>query len=278
MPYARRAGVRLYYEWHGGATPCPGDGRHTTPVVFVRGLSRSLRYWLALADRMAAAWPLLVLDNRGIGRSGDDGLPFRTTTLADDVVAVLDDAGVARAHVFGLSLGGMIAQELVLRHPDRVARLVLGATTSGSRAGHSPSVRSVATLLLANALPRPLAGRLVGPLVLARLAPAERGAILARWAAIAKAEPPSRWTVIRQLVAAQMHDTWEWLASIATPTLCLVGAEERLVPKANTRLLADRIPGARYVEVAGCGHDFPADDTDTTFRLLDSFFQEEDAR
>jgi pimeloyl-ACP methyl ester carboxylesterase len=269
MPFATSAGARIYFEWRSRPEDHPG----VRPVLFLRGLSRTLRFWLGLADRFAARWPLLLLDNRGIGRSLDDGKPFSMATLADDVAAVLDAAGVEAAHVFGISLGGMIAQELALRHPARVDRLVLGATTPGPAHGHAPPLAAVATLLVANALPRRLAGALVLPLVLARLPRAEQALVGEAWDRLARLEPPSRWTVVRQLLAARRHDTWERLPSVTAPTLCLVGAADRLIPGANTRLLAERIPGARYVELAGCGHDFPADDEAGTFAAIDGFLR-----
>jgi len=272
MPIATSTGARLYWEWRSRPEDHP-EG--TRPVVLLRGLSRTLRFWLGFADRFAARWPLLLLDNRGIGRSVDDGRLFTTATLADDVAAVLDAAGVPAAHVFGISLGGMIAQELALRHPQRVARLVLGATTPGGRHGHAPSWRALATLLGANLLPRRLAAGLVLPLLLARLPRAEQQRVDEEWARLVGLEPPARGTVVRQLLAARRHDAWDRLPSIAAPTLCIVGALDRLIPMANTRLLADRIPGAEYVELAGCAHDFPADDEPGAFAAIDRFFRGE---
>lgn len=268
MPYVERGSARIYWEWRGQPVGAP-----ETPVVLLRGLARSLRFWLGLSDRFAARWRLLLLDHRGIGRSLDDGRPFTTATLADDVAAVFDAAGVGAANVFGLSLGGMVAQELVLRHPERVARLVLGATTPGPRHGRRPSPRTVATLLAANAAPRKVAGLLTMPLVVNRLPKDERDALGAEWDRLMRLEPPPRWTVLRQLLAAQRHDTWDRLPEVRTPTMCIVGAEDRLMPRENTRLLAERIPGAEYVALAGCGHDFPADDTDGTFTAIDRFFR-----
>ena len=274
MPFATRGAVRIYWEWRRRPEDAPG-GR--TPVVLLRGLSRSLRFWLGLAHRLAERSSLLLLDNRGIGRSLDDGRRFTIADLADDVVAVLDDAGVARADVFGISLGGMIAQELVLRHPERVGRLALGATTPGPRHGRRPALLAVATLLAANALPRRLAGALSLPLVLSRLPRAERDEVGREWDRLMRLEPPGRGTVLRQLLAAQGHDTWDRLPLVRVPTLCVVGSADRLIPKENSRLLADRIPAARYVELAGCGHDFPADAPDETVAVLDRFFGEDAA-
>ena len=266
MPTTEHAGAKLYYEWRDKP-----DGAPDTPLVLLRGLSRSLRFWLDIADRFSERWHLLLMDNRGIGRSSDDGRPYRVGTLADDVAAVLDAAGVDRAHVFGLSLGGMIAQELALRHPERVDRLVLGATTPGPRHGQRPSPRTVATLLGANAFPWRFARAFVEPLLVEKIQGEARRATLDAWTQLTHDEPPTRWGVLRQMLAAQLHDTWDRLPLLRAPTLCIVGSEDRLMPKANTRLLTERIPNARYEEMAGCGHDFPADDPAEAVDRIHSF-------
>lgn len=268
MPYAERAGAKLYYTWRDEPKGAPA-----TPLLLLRGLSRSHRFWLELADLFGERYRLLLMDNRGIGRSADDGRPYRVGTLADDVASVLDAAGVERAHVFGLSLGGMIAQELVLRHPERVERLVLGATTPGPRHGQRPAPRVVATLLAANALPWRHARTFVEPLLVEKLQGAARRKTLDAWTALIEEEPPARWGVLRQLLAAQLHDTWSRLPLIRSRTLCIVGSNDRLMPKENTRLLADRIPNALYRELAGCGHDFPADTPPETVEIIDEFLR-----
>src|SRR3984893_5630964 len=91
-------------------------------------------WWRTVPVLAAAGLRVLTFDNRGVGRSDRPPGPYSTALMADDAVAVLDAAAVQRAHVYGISLGGMIAQEIALRHPDRVVRLVLGATTPGGKA------------------------------------------------------------------------------------------------------------------------------------------------
>src|SRR5213075_783205 len=100
-------------------------------------------------DLLPTRQRLLVIDNRGVGKSDATWPPYSTARLADDVAAVMDHAGVARAHVFGMSLGGMIAQQLALRHPQRIDRLILGCTTPGGRSAHPTPVRSQRALVRA---------------------------------------------------------------------------------------------------------------------------------
>jgi pimeloyl-ACP methyl ester carboxylesterase len=123
MPYAQRRDCRLYYELSGDST---------LPVlVLIRGLARSKSYWGPLVPLLAPHLRLLLVDNRGVGRSDATWGRYTTRQLADDILGVMDAARVDRAHVFGMSLGGMIAQEFALRHSKRVKTLTLGCTHCG---------------------------------------------------------------------------------------------------------------------------------------------------
>ena len=133
MPIARRDDLRLHYE----LTPA-GAREAGTPVVLVMGLGVSATGWWPTVPILAESRPVIAFDNRGVGRSDRVPDPYSTPEMADDAIAVLDGAGFERAHVYGISLGGMIAQEIVLRHPDRVAGRVMGATAAGGPDAISP--------------------------------------------------------------------------------------------------------------------------------------------
>jgi pimeloyl-ACP methyl ester carboxylesterase len=120
------AGARIHYEVHESHA-----GPGAPAVVLIQGLGLSSRFWFDLPDRLRPKWRVVLLDNRGVGRSDRPRGPYRMAAMADDVAAVLNAAGVQRACIVGISLGGMIAQHVALRHPARVAGLVLLATTAG---------------------------------------------------------------------------------------------------------------------------------------------------
>src|SRR3954471_19615926 len=115
--------TRLYWE-------STGEGE---PVLLVMGLGLSGGAWWRTVDTLSRDFRVITFDHRGVGRSRGLTPAYTTEALADDALAVLDAVGIERANVYGLSLGGMVAQQLALRHPRRVSSLVLGATTPGGR-------------------------------------------------------------------------------------------------------------------------------------------------
>jgi pimeloyl-ACP methyl ester carboxylesterase len=241
----------------------------------VQGLGLSSRFWFDLPERLATgAKPrrVVVLDNRGVGRSDKPRGAYRMATLADDVAAVLDAAGVEKAIVVGISLGGMIAQHVALRHPDRVAGLVLLATTAGVPYARLPKARALATLL---GLPiagrfRPSAqvGRSLARLLLAEKDVPRARELLSQWPAAMRAEPMLPRSYFAQLAAVATHSTGSRLRRIACPTVVVTGDEDILIPPHNSRLLARLIPGAHLEVVRSCGHAIPASDPDCIERAL----------
>jgi pimeloyl-ACP methyl ester carboxylesterase len=191
--------------------------------------------------------------------------------MADDHASVLDAAGIAKSHVFGISLGGMIAQQIALRHPGRVDRLVLGCTTPGGKHAVRIAREAVLGLMRASAGPVDRAMRNVAPLLLSAETLRDRPEIVEQWIAIALAEPRRRAGFLGQFLAAGFHDTWRRLPSITARTLVVTGDADRLIPPDNSRLLAERIPCAKLQFIASAGHDFPSDRPGETADLLSDF-------
>jgi pimeloyl-ACP methyl ester carboxylesterase len=257
MPHATRNGCRLYYDF-------AGDG--ATTLVLIRGLARSSSYWGPLLPLLAPRLRLLLVDNRGVGRS-DARPPYSTRELADDIAAVMDAAGVDRAHVFGMSLGGMIAQELALAHPSRIDRLVLGCTTpGGKRAKKTPLSSRIA--MLGSAFGR-------HDRVFAMLASDDslraRPEIRERWLALGKSERVPPRALLGQALAALRHDAFDRVAQIAAPTLVITGDDDAIIDPENSRLLAAAIPNARLVLLPGARHDFTTDRPDDAARAIVEF-------
>lgn len=232
-----------------------GVGR---PIVLVHGLGLAGDDWVALPDRLAArGYTVITPDARGTGASDAPPPPYFMSDLADDLAAVLRVAGARPAVVAGISLGGMVAQHLALRHPDTVAGLVLAATTCGPPWGRPVGPIAIASLLASIVLP-PRWSRIHGLL-------AHPASLLARpdllepLEAAIRAIPPDRRRngLLGQLTAAALHATGHRLGRIRVPTEVIVGETDRIIPTANARVLARRIPNARLTIVPRTGHVFP---------------------
>jgi 3-oxoadipate enol-lactonase len=245
MSHASSNGVRLAYE-------VLGEGE---PLLFVQGLGYDRSGFGPLPRLLADDFGVIVFDNRGVGESDVPDGPYSVTELAADAVAVMDAAGVERSHVLGVSLGGFIAQELALAHPERVRRLVLVSTAPGSvppsfpmpqrgvdAFSRFPQMEREAglRLMVENSLGDHSVQRrpeLVEEIYRYRL---ERAPSLAGWQA--------------QAYAGATFDAYERIPGIAAPTLVIQGGADTVIDPRNADLLVERIPGARLHLVPDRGH------------------------
>lgn len=268
MPYANRGTHRLSYETVGRVD--------APPLLLVMGMSFSARAWGPLPERLAEVFRVVVFDNRGAGESTAPLRPFGIGNLADDAAAVLNAAGAGPAFVFGISMGGMIALELALRHPGRVKALALGATFAGWRESRKASLPVMAEVIAGGALSRMGSHRLIaGALVSKELA----GSDLARFGAwIQTTGRVSPRVLAQQLAAVTVWDATSRLCEIRVPTLALTGDADQLVPVENSRRIVESIPGARLVLLPGAGHCFPLERFEETARELTGFFREAASR
>jgi 3-oxoadipate enol-lactonase len=260
MPVLHRASHFLHYD-------TAGD-RKRPPLLLIMGLAVSSRAWGRLPELLSRDFYVLTFDNRGTGRSARTGFAYRMRDLADDAAAVIEAAGLPSAHVFGISMGGMIAQELALRHPERVRSLALGATFASFRKGHRASLRQSLDLVALN-LGFTAAERVARLLVSAEWEARNPGGAL-EW--IRGAEPAGFRLALAQLLAVARHHTLERLANIRAPTLVITGDADRLVPPHNSEVLAQLIPGARLLVLPGAGHCFPLEREEETMRALREHF------
>ncbi|MBS1889400.1 MAG: alpha/beta fold hydrolase [Actinobacteria bacterium] len=207
-------------------------------------------------SRLEADFDCVVFDNRGIGDSGPAEAPFTIADLAADALAVMDAAGLETAHVLGISMGGMAAQELALAHPDRLRTLTLGCTYPGGPGSSLIAPQDAGPLLAA--MGSGDLERLFRAAYEVNLSPAFRAdeSHYADFAAMAGALPARRQTVQLQLQAIGSHDTQARLAQIAAPTLVVHGTADKMIPVANGELIAASIPGARLELLEGVGHMF----------------------
>ncbi|HYC53793.1 MAG TPA: alpha/beta hydrolase [Candidatus Binatia bacterium] len=248
MPYASIDGGKIYYESHG-----QGD-----PVLMIMGFGAPMRWWFPQVPVLSRSHQVVTTDHRGIGRSQCDDRPVTMELLASDAIAVLDDLGIERAHVVGLSYGGMIAQELALMHPQRVGKLVLLETNCGGAHTEQPDGEIIGDLLGTLMLDQPEDPRDVIRKIGPTLFPGdyldshfdEITALLQDSGFSAAGAP----TLAAQMAAVMGHDTYERLPQLTSETLIVTGEHDVLVPPGNAEILRSRIPRSTVAVLAGAGH------------------------
>jgi 3-oxoadipate enol-lactonase len=250
MPFADRGPAGLYYESRGRGPA----------VLLVMGLGMTLTAWWRTVPVLAGSFRVLAFDNRGVGRSDPAPLPYTVAQMADDAVAVLDAAGEDAAHVYGISLGGMIAQEVALRHPERVRALVLGATTPGGSRATAPEDSALGFFARAAAMGTEETAWASVPLIYAERTRRRHADRIADDIARRVRFPVDSRAYGRQVAAAVAHSTSARLRHITAPTLVVHGEEDAIVPPGNARVLADAIPDARLRLLPRAGHLYVTDD------------------
>lgn len=263
MPTIRVGDLDMYYEIYGQGAP----------LLLIMGLNGNLLSWGPLLPaRLAERYQVILFDNRGAGRTDQPPGPYSMAQMSDDTAGLLEALGVERAHVFGASMGGMIAQHFALDHAGRLDRLILGCTTCGMAHGVPPA-----------------------PEVLAYLAPQpDLSPFEAAWRGMPIVYPPefleANTPMLEELVRtacqyptqphayeAQLgavmatHDTYDRLPEIHAPTLALTGTRDVLIPPENSRILAERIPNAQLHEIEGAAHIFPISHLDATVAAISAF-------
>ena len=236
MPFVESNGIRIHYEQQGVGPD----------VLFIGGLSADLRCWEPQRAALAAHFRLTMFDNRGVGRSDAPDEPYSTRLMAEDAAGLLDALRIERAHIIGTSMGGMIAQELAIAHPEKIDRLVLAC--SRMKAGPARVAMGPVSRWLAEhekELPRAQRALLTLPWMWSPAFVRDEEKVVAMMAGIAADPIPiPLHGYLRQNEATIAHDTTGRLGAIRAPTLVLVGAEDILTPPSASQVLADNIPGA----------------------------------
>lgn len=229
------------------------------PLLLLRPLGGSVVSWTPFAELLARRCRVVAFDPRGAGCSSPAPRATTTRTMARDAVAVLDALAIAEAHVYGLSLGGMVASWLALDAPDRVARLVLASTPVRGSAVHAGGWRRALALARCLARPARAAEACLAVAILSEGFRRRRPADVARIAARAGERPASHRGLLALLAAAARHDVRDRMADVRAATLVVAGADDALVPPDAQRALATTVPRARCTVVHGAGHDVSAE-------------------
>ncbi|MFM8896148.1 MAG: alpha/beta fold hydrolase [Actinomycetales bacterium] len=259
MPVIDHDGASLNFEVAGSGPP----------VLLIMGLGYPMDAWWRVWPWLCEEFTGIRFDNRGVGRTGSDAAaPYTVERMATDGLAVLRAAGFNRAHVWGISMGGMIAQEIAIEQPDAVDRLILGCThPGGPDAVFSDEVRA----LLANrsGLTPRQAAEVSVPYV---YAPTTDPGRIKEDIEVRMAIPTSPEGYDGQLRGVALwQGSGQRLERISAPTLVMHGAQDRLVTAVNGHFIAERIPGAGWLEIPRASHIFWTDQPEVTQQAVTDF-------
>lgn len=247
MPTARVDDISIEYYVEGAGPP----------LLMIMGWIGHANFWgKPFLERLRPHFRIIRFSNRGTGLSDKPGGEPTIRLMADDAAGLLRELGIERAHVLGISMGGMIAQELVLNYPQAVQGLVLGCTTCGFAHGVAPATDELRGPSPATATPqervRQLLAAAATPEFLAQANPQFWQWLSATWFAA-----PTPWESIgKHFLAIQSFDTYERLPQIKAPTLLIHGDRDILIPAENAEVLRARIPGSQLRIVPGVAHMF----------------------
>lgn len=261
MEQAKVGDTLIYYR-------TTGEGH---PLVMIMGLTATLDWWdPSFLERLSERYELLVFDNRGAGRTeappGDVTIPL----MATDTAGLMDAVGFERAHVLGISMGGMIAQQLALDYPGKVDRLVLCATFCGGQETVYAEREVLMKMLDRSGTPEQRVRRttsLLFPDEWLEENPDYFEDFLERFSIA----PTTEENAARQFMATVQFNTYDRLPEIENPTLVACGTEDVIIPPENSKILAQRIPDARLVEFEGAGHGFTQQCQGELFEVLTDF-------
>jgi 3-oxoadipate enol-lactonase len=262
MPYAISDGTRIYWEESGSGAP----------LLLIMGLGYSHEMWHRTRPVVSAHYRTILFDNRGVGKSDVPSGAYSIAQMATDAAAVLDAAGIATAHVLGLSMGGMIAQEFALKYPDRVNRMVLGCTGCGG-SNAIPAAQNVLDVLMARAgMTADEGAEAMVPYIYDASTPRER---IEEDLAIRRRCFPTAAGYMGQLQAILSWTSFGRLAGIHAPTLIIHGETDQLIPPGNAPILAQAIPDSSLVMLPNASHLFVTDQPEESHRAVLAFLSGE---
>ena len=246
--HAHNGELRIAYELRGTLH------RRRRWLTLIQGLGFDSSGWGPVLGNLGEHFRLVLMDNRGSGRSD---MPLRSIKIADmaqDVVSVLDHSGIRRSHVLGASLGGMVAQELAVLHPERISRLVLACTTPGwPFAFPMPASSALLTTALRRLPPETALRRLLEN-ALSPETLMHHPDLVERLVTYHQSRSMDRRAWSAQALAGASYAGRLTQSRIRAPTLVVHGGVDKVVDPRNGKLLADRIPGAQLVVFPGLGH------------------------
>ena len=255
MPIAQVGDINMYYRVY-------GEGE---PLVLIMGHGMDARSWVFQTPEFSKEYQVIGFDNRGVGRTDAPDSPYSIAMMADDTAGLMDILGIEKAHILGVSMGGMIAQEFALKYPHRVKSLILATTAARSP---SEGVGALASIFITEegVSQETRIRKLLPNIYTDKFFENSEQVQRVVDAMLANPNPQPAYAAARQGDAAAQHDTRDRLGQITAPTLVLVGKEDIVLPVKLSEELAEGIPNAELVVLEGGGHGF-------NFEIPDKFNQ-----
>lgn len=259
-------GIKLYYETRGSKGPY---------LMLICGLGGHVDTWdLELIKALSRETRLILFDNRGAGRSDMPDVEYSIAMLAGDAAGLLDSIGIARAHILGASMGGMIAQEFALNHPDKTVSLILCCTAPGSRRMITPADDVIETLAEVDGLTPEEISRKNRPLSFTKEFIEKNWDWLEEKMQREILYPMPPFSFRRQMAATMLHNAYSRLPQIKCPTLVMTGTEDILVPPKNSELIASQISDAVLNRYQNTGHGFMTEAREAVIRDILAFVKQ----
>jgi pimeloyl-ACP methyl ester carboxylesterase len=264
MPKVKVNEIAIYYTKR-------GEG---TPLIMINGWGSSSEGWYPeFIKELSKHHELILIDNRGTGQSDKPDNEYSIKTMARDTAKIMEALNISRAHVFGASMGGMIAQEFALHYPEKVESLILGSTAYGG----SEMIWSEETRKLINDFssdnPPEMTSELLQNFLILTLTPSyvkeNINSIMQHLKSVKY--PTPTYTRRRQAQAILNHDTFDRLSQIKAPTLVLFGEKDAMIPKENSKILAEKIPNTKLKKFENVGHNFTAGNEKNVAKVILEF-------
>jgi len=256
MPKVKVNDIQVNYEMK-------GEG---FPLMMIMGLSGNIDWWdPRMIQELSKNFKTVMFDNRGAGRTDQSDREGTIRLFADDTAGLMDALKISSAHVLGISMGGMIAQELALKYPEKVEKLILCSTTCGGSKSILAS-QEVLDALTADrsGLPAEEAAKIIVPFCFTKDFMDNNPDFLELMIRQILKAPISNEAYARQLNAILQFDTYERLSQIKAPTLVLHGKRDILVPPENGSILVKGIPNAKLVKLENSAHGLVEDMEEVT--------------
>ena len=261
MLRARVNGVELVYELNGSGEP----------LVLIHGAQSDRSIFAGLLPSFTDRFQVLSFDQRGSGQSEKPDMDYTIGLLADDTAALMEEVEFDSAHIIGVSMGGMIAQEFALRHPAKARSLVLGCTTPGGPQAVPLSGEGIANAYSTKEMSAEERGRALAEAAFTTGYIEAHPEVITAMIEARRNRPIDTVGFGHRMKAAFSHDTYDRLPSIACPTLVLTGKQDALIAWENSQLLAERIPGAGCVVLEPAGHVFWIEQPEQSRRAILDF-------